>query len=155
MDIVENLPATVTGRSQLKGGKGGTATAVLAWLHTRSIIAAHLPLHKEEAKMNKVNRWAVLAGVILLALVVGGIAYNIGVTQGIEQSGKVVTAPGGPYPHHGWHRPWGFGFFFFPLFFIAFWFLIARGLFWRGGCGYGSRLDEWHRGAHERMTKEP
>ncbi len=94
------------------------------------------------------KRWAVIVGALALAAIVAGIAYNIGVTQGIAQSGKVIAAPGGPYPYYyGWH-PWGFGFFFFPLFFIAFWFLIARGIFWRGGW----RLDESHRRAHERMS---
>jgi len=67
------------------------------------------------------QRWAVIAAVLVLAAIVGGIAYNIGVSQGIAQSGKIVAAPGGPYPYpyYGWH-PWGFGFFLFPLFFFAF-----------------------------------
>ena len=95
---------------------------------------------------------------LVLAAVVGGIAYNAGVAQGIAESGKVIAAPGGPYPYMGWYRPWGFGFFFGPLFFIFFWFVILRGLFWRGG-GHGRRcgggLDEWHRRAHERMWNDP
>jgi len=67
------------------------------------------------------HRWAVIAAVLVLAAIVGGIAYNIGVSQGIAQSGKIVASPGGPfpYPYYGWH-PWGFGFFLFPLFFFAF-----------------------------------
>ncbi len=116
--------------------------------------------------MNR-HRLAVIVGALVLAAIVGGIAYNVGLTQGIEQSGKVITAPGGPnvgpypypypYPYYGWHRPWGFGFFFFPFFFLAFWFLIIRGIFWRGGwhrrgCGVRDDFDDAHRRAHERMS---
>jgi hypothetical protein len=113
--------------------------------------------------MNNVGRWAVIVGALVLAAMVGGIAYNAGVAQGIAQSGKIVAGPAGPYPYpypYYWYRPWGGGFFFAPLFFIAFWLLVIRGLFWRGGwhrggCGPGGRLDEWHRRAHERMGNEP
>jgi hypothetical protein len=109
-----------------------------------------LPI-KEEV-MNNRQRWAVAIGALLLAAIVGAIAFNVGVNQGLEESGKVVTAPAGayPYPHYGWHRPWGFGFFFIPFFFILFWFVFARAFFWRRGC-YSGRLDDWHRRAHERM----
>lgn len=104
-------------------------------------------------------RWIPIVAAVVLAAVVGGIAYNAGVAQGFEESGKVIAAPGGPYPYPymGWHRPWGFGFFFAPLFFIFFWFVILRGLFWRGGFGRrcGGGLDEWHRRAHERMWNDP
>jgi len=109
--------------------------------------------------MNNTIRWSVLVGALLLAVVVGFAAYNAGVAHGVEQSGKIVVPgpPSGPYPYpypyYGWHRPWGFGFFFVPLFFFAFWFLVVRGLFWRrawyGGCyGPRGRFDEWHRQAH-------
>jgi hypothetical protein len=107
-----------------------------------------------------INRWAVIIGALLLAAIVGGIAYNAGIAHGIEQSGKVISAPppySYPYPYYGWHRPWGFGFFFVPLFFVAFWLFVVRGLFWRRGwhrhgCGgYAERFDEWHRQSHERM----
>ena len=92
-------------------------------------------------------RWLPIVAAIVLAAVVGGIAYNAGVAHGIQQSGKVlVPAAPGPYPYpypyaYGWH-PWGFGFFFVPLFFILFWFVILRGLFWHrrwhhGRCGFG------------------
>jgi hypothetical protein len=122
--------------------------------------------------MNNSIRWAVLIGALLLASAVGFWAYQAGVAHGIEQSGKLVAPPPGaypspyppPYPYYGWHRPWGFGFFFGPLFFIAFWLIVVRGLFWRrglygrrhgygGGCGPGGRFDrleEWHRQAHAR-----
>jgi|GEM_PF-1376453 len=113
--------------------------------------------------MNNSIRWAVLIGALLLACAVGFWAYQAGMAQGIEQSGKIAAPPPGaypyPYPYYGWHRPWGFGFFFGPLFFLAFWLIVVRGLFWRrrfgygGGCGPGGRFDrleEWHRQAHAR-----
>jgi hypothetical protein len=101
------------------------------------------------------NRWAVIAGAVLLAVIVGVFAYNAGVASAVQQSGKVVTAPYPypPYPYY-WHGP---GFFFFPFFGIFLFFLVLRGLFWRGGwhhrggCGSMDRLDEWHRQSHERM----
>jgi hypothetical protein len=112
--------------------------------------------------MNSTHRWIVLAGALLLAIAVGFWAYQSGVAHGIEQSGKIVAPPSGgpypyPYPYYG-HRPWGFGFFFVPLFFI-FWLLVVRGLFWRragygGGCGPRGRFDEWHRQAHARDAGE-
>ncbi|HEX3128155.1 MAG TPA: hypothetical protein VH394_12565 [Thermoanaerobaculia bacterium] len=117
--------------------------------------------------MSNHYRWTAVVGALLLAAMVGFAAYQAGVERGIEQSGKIVVAPPSgtnpnpypypyPYPYYGWHRPWGFGgFFFFPLFFL-FWFLAGRGLFWRragwygGGCGPRHDFDEWHRQAHER-----
>jgi hypothetical protein len=117
---------------------------------------------------NNSIRWAVLVGALLLAAVVGFGAYQAGVAHGIEQSGKIIVPPSGqlpyPYPYYGWHRPWGFGFFFVPLFFFAFWFLVVRGLFWRrrawygggyGPCGPRGRFDEWHRQAHGREGDAP
>jgi len=123
--------------------------------------------------MNNGSRIAWLLATLLLVAAAGFFAYNAGlhngVAQGIVQSGKLVApAPGTvpypypyPYPYFGWHRPWGFG-LFFPLFFIAFWFVIVRGFFWRRrfdspygrrGCGPEGRLDEWHRRAHERWNE--
>ena len=103
--------------------------------------------------MNNNFRWITIVAALVLAAAVGVMAYNAGVANGIAQSGKIVSVPGGPYPYYGWH-PWGFGFFFGPLFFFLFFFVILRGLFWRrgwrrGGCGYRD-LDEWHRNVHER-----
>ena len=89
-------------------------------------------------------RWIPVVAALVLAVVVGCIAYNAGVAQGLAQTGKVVV----PYP--GWH-PLGFGFFFVPFFFFAFFFLIARGAWHRGHCRYRD-LDEWHKQAHERMS---
>src|SRR6266498_3771686 len=114
--------------------------------------------------MNNAQRWAVILGALLLAAVVGGMAYNAGIAHGIEQSAKIVAAPAGapapyyPYPY-GWYRPWGFGFFFGPFFFIIFCLMIFRAIFWssawhrRGGyCGGG--FSEWHRREHEQMSNE-
>ena len=95
-------------------------------------------------------RWIAIVAALVFAAVVGGIAYKAGIAHGLEQSGKIVmaapgTMPAAPYPYYGWHRPWGFGFFFAPFFFIAFWLIMARVFFFggrgwrhhrRGGCGY-------------------
>jgi hypothetical protein len=122
------------------------------------------------------RRWPVIVAALLLAAGVGFWAYQAGVAHGIEQSAKIVVpSPTAgpypypyPYPYYGWHRPWGFGFFFGPLLFIVFWLVVVRaafrGLFWRrawhgpyggplpGGYGYGcgprGRFEEWHRQAH-------
>jgi hypothetical protein len=79
-------------------------------------------------------------------------AYNLGVAQGIAESGRAVAASGSGVPIVVWPPPWGFGFFpFFPLFFILFWFVMLRGLFWRGPWrrrGIPPELEEWHRRAH-------
>lgn len=116
--------------------------------------------------MNSTYRWIAIVGALLLAATVGFAAWQAGVAHGIEQSGKIIVPPsggaGGPYPYpypYGWHRPWGFGFgfLFIPLF-IAFWFFLVRGLFWRragyGGCGPYGRFEEWHRQAHARDAGE-
>jgi hypothetical protein len=113
--------------------------------------------------MSTIPRWSVIVGALLLAAMVGFFAFQAGVTHGIEQSGKIVVPPPGaypyPYPYYGWHGPWHFG-FFGPLFFLAFWFIVVRGLFWRragygGGCGPRGRFDEWHRQAHGREAEAP
>ena len=121
------------------------------------------------------NRGFKLLIVVLMLLAAAGAGiygYNIGVAHGIAQSAalaeRVAAAPG-VAPVVFYPRPWGFGFGFFPfapLFFIVFWLLILRGLFWRGprwgrgygygyGCGYGGvppAFDEWHRRAHGAST---
>ena len=84
------------------------------------------------------HRWFIVIAALVLAAIVGGIAYNVGIQQGIAQSGKIIAAPAGPgpyaypYPYWGWH-PFGF---FFPFLAFLLFFLILRGIFWRGG---------WHR----------
>ena len=98
------------------------------------------------------NRRLVLGILVVILLVVGavavgGYAYNIGVSQGLASSGKLVVPPGGgvvapyyfgaPYFYH----PFGFGFGFlgclFPLLGFFLIFALIRGLFWRGGWGGG------------------
>jgi hypothetical protein len=121
------------------------------------------------------RRWPVIVAALLLAAGVGFWAYQAGVAHGIEQSARIVVPPAAagpypapypyPYPYYGWHRPWGFGFFFGPLLFFVFWLVVIRSLVWRrrfyGGYGYGggcdprSRLDEWHRQAHARDGDAP
>ena len=122
--------------------------------------------------MNSTYRWMALVGALLLATMVGFAAWQAGVAHGIEQSGKIVVQPPGgagapapypypyAYPYYGWHRPFGFGFLFIPLF-VVFWIVVIRGLFWRRA-GYGpyggpcgprgrfERFEEWHREAHAR-----
>ena len=94
---------------------------------------------------------------IVAAIGAGMYGYNVGVAHGIAQSAAAAAQTGAvPAPVMFYPRPWGwgygFGFFpFAPLFFIVFWVLIFRGLFWRGprwgrgyahgygyGCGYGA-----------------
>jgi hypothetical protein len=92
---------------------------------------------------------------VLGAVVVGVIGYQIGVSQAV-----VVAQPGATavYPYF-WH-PFGFGFGFlgllFPLLIIFVIFGAIRGFAWRGGYGPGhwygadrrAMLDQWHREAH-------
>ena len=108
----------------------------------------------------------VLAGVF--AAIVGVAAYNLGVSHGLAQNWQPTA---GGVPPWAWHRPWGFGFGLFPLFFILFWFFIARALFWGGPWRRGlyrhrgwyhdrvddapMMFDEWHRRAHEMDRRVP
>lgn len=97
--------------------------------------------------------WAAM-GLLAFAMIAGvsSYSYNLGVAQGLADNGRAIGfAP----------RPWGFGFGFplFPFFFIFFWFLVLRGLFWRGPWGHRRwyydgvppAFDEWHRRAHARQ----
>src|ERR1700730_17322715 len=100
------------------------------------------------------NRRVVLGILVVLLLVVGavavgGYAYQLGVAQGVANSGKLVApdgtgvaplAPyyfGAPYFYH----PFGFGFGFlgclFPLLGFFLIFALIRGLFWGGRRGWG------------------
>jgi hypothetical protein len=111
--------------------------------------------------MNNGYRWVAFVGVLVLAAMVGIMAFNAGMARGLEHGGKIVAAPGTPYPYpyyYGWH-PWGGGFFIGPLFLGLFFIMSLRAFIWRGGwhrrggyaCGAGGPLDEWHRQAHDRM----
>lgn len=109
---------------------------------------------------------------VILLVIVGAIAYNIGWSDGVNTHLPAATNSGGaPYPYYYGYHPFGFGFGLFGLF----WFLlIIFGLFWLfrlaffgrrfwggGGWGYGrgwyrqgmppgidERMQEWHRRAH-------
>ena len=94
--------------------------------------------------MNRRQGIAFAVAAFVFAALVGALAYYAGVHTAVEGAGGRGAYPY-PYPHF-----WGFG-FFVPLFFIFFWFVLLRGLIWRGRCGYAGHLDEWHRRAHERM----
>ncbi|PYQ97699.1 MAG: hypothetical protein DMF96_13685 [Acidobacteria bacterium] len=111
-------------------------------------------------------RW--LTGLLMVAMLAaaGLYTYNLGVSHGIAESGRVAAAPGTGVPVVIWPGPWGFGFGFFPFFpflFILFWLFVARGLFWRGawrgrvhGCGgVAPELDAWHRRAHAQQGTKP
>ena len=123
--------------------------------------------------MNEYTRrrgWGIGLAVLLLLAVTAGIAYNVGLSQGVAQT-VITQAPSGQVPvvppyAYGWYRPWGFGFGFpFFLLFIFLWFGLLRGLFWGGGRwrhryymdahGVPLTFDEWHRRAHERMKEAP
>ena len=103
--------------------------------------------------------WVIGLVAVAMLAAVGVYTYNLGVAQGLAESGRLVAAPGTTVPVVFWPRPWfGFGFFpFFPLF-ILLWIFVIRGLFWRNrwyGRGYGyacggvpPAFDEWHRRAH-------
>jgi hypothetical protein len=107
-----------------------------------------------------------LIGVLLAVAAAAGIgvtAYNAGVAHGLAQGAAAAGTAGAAAPYvYGW-RPWGFGFGFFPFFFLLLWFFALRGLFWRGwrgGWGPGDggvppRFEEWHRRAHERDAARP
>ena len=99
---------------------------------------------------------AALLGVIAVAAI-GVMSYNAGFAQGLTEAGRMAGTSGGAPPYVYMWRPWGFGFGFFPLFFILLWFFAMRGLFWRGRGPWGwrddgipPRFEEWHRRAHER-----
>jgi hypothetical protein len=120
-------------------------------------------------------RWAIALFVILMASVVGFVAFRMGVTHGVA-----LTMDAGPgesveagrqvlHPHlyaYPWHGPWGFGPFglVVPFLFIGMWFFALRLLFWGGGGHHrrwhgarggpphmSRRFEEWHRLEHERM----
>ena len=103
------------------------------------------------------NRWATVLAAVIGTLIIGAIGYQLGVSHGLAlgtQASGSGTAP--VFVPYGYYRPWGFGFgFLFPFAFFAFWFLIARGLFWGGRSWRRERFEEWHRRAHEAMKDSP
>jgi hypothetical protein len=103
--------------------------------------------------------WVLLL-VILVGIAVGVGAYNAGLHQGIEDSGRAVEVVRvvdgrGFFP---------FGLILFPLFLFGI-FALFRAAFWRGrwggprhwGPGSGGKdgpamFEEWHRRQHEQAT---
>jgi len=111
-------------------------------------------------------RWAIVVVGILLAVVVGIASFNAGVSHGLAVAAPALgAAPGTVPPDYYWHRPWGFGFGFFPLGFVLFWLLLfrlafrggfhRRGWYYRGLHDVPPAFDEWHHRAHERMNQAP
>jgi hypothetical protein len=125
--------------------------------------------------MDRRFKWAAVLTLLLVALAVGVVSYNAGVSHGLAVSAVASSGSGGqappvpfgaygPYGPYGWYRPWGFGFGFGPLLFVLFWFLIFRFIFWgghhrrrwyyRGPSDTPPAFEEWHRRAHERMNTQ-
>jgi hypothetical protein len=128
------------------------------------------------------NRRIVLGVLLALVLIAGAVslgayAYNLGVAQGLAQSGTLSDLPPGaemrPYLYYGgpfwFYRPFGFGFFgcFGPLLFFFLIFVLFRGLWWGGRWGSGPgwkhgpwdkdippRFEEWHRQAHSQGAEQ-
>lgn len=112
--------------------------------------------------MNRSVAIGILA--VIAALVIGAIAYQAGVSQGLVSSGQVGTVVDGRYAYH----PGGFGWGFFPLFgllfpllFIFLIFGLVRAAFggprWGNGGPWMDRrtmAEEWHRQMH-RSSGEP
>ena len=111
------------------------------------------------------RRWAALLAAVLFAVVVGVVSYNAGVSHGITVAAPALSAAPGAVAPYYWHRPWGFGFGFFPFAFVLFWFLAFRFAFWGGfhrrrwyyggPGGVPPSFDDWHRRAHEQMNGAP
>jgi hypothetical protein len=98
---------------------------------------------------------------IVLALAVGVVGYNIGMSHGLALAARASAAPGAPpYPPYLWYRPWGFG--LGPLLLVAILFVLFRRMLWGGSYRHGwtdartdrvpPRFEEWHRRAHAQMS---
>lgn len=116
----------------------------------------------------------IFLAIALLAVIAGlGVyAYNLGIAQGLVQSGKLPAPAAGvaPYPYYGgpfFFHPFGFPglFCLVPLFFFLLFGLLFRGLFWHGPWyggrhhgywenGVPPRFEEWHRKVHEPKSEE-
>jgi len=107
--------------------------------------------------------WVAAVIVAVIALLVGGVGYNIGVSHGLAMAAPATGASGAAVPYM-WYRPWGFGFGFGPLFFVLLLFLVFRPLLWGGfyrrrwyhGHAYEipPRFEEWHRRAHAQTNDQ-
>src|SRR5260370_40298802 len=104
-----------------------------------------------EDVMNRGVRWGAIAAMVAMMALVGVVAYNAGVSQGFVESARVVApavpgtpgAPGAVAPHFYYYpRHWGWGFGFFPIVPLLFFFLLfglIRRRWWGGRDrrGYG------------------
>lgn len=105
---------------------------------------------------------------IAVAIGVGMYAYNLGVAQGLADSGKIVVPATGVAPYPYFYRPFGFHPFgwgllscLIPLFFLFIFFSVMRMVFWRAGWGgmhhrhwdggVPPKVEEWHRKMHEQQ----
>jgi len=117
----------------------------------------------------------VLAVLLAIVLIVGAAglgvyAYNVGLAQGMADTGRPAAPATGvaPYPYYGafFFHPfgWGFGFLgcLFPLLFFFLIFGLLRAVIWgprwgwhhhrhweRGEHGVPPMVEEWHRKMHE------
>lgn len=112
-----------------------------------------------------------LIGTIIVLVIVGAIAYNIGWSDGVNTHVPAGTAAPAPYYYgYGFHPFFaGFGilwflfilFGIFWLFRLVFWGFAGRRMMWGWGHGWGyggpggprssfeERAQEWHRSQHE------
>lgn len=93
---------------------------------------------------------------VLFALVVGVVAYQIGLSQGLATTIPAGAAPVAYYGYPHWGFGFGFGFLglLFPLLFFFLIFAAMRAA-WGGGRGYGrgwgngrERIEQIHRELH-------
>jgi hypothetical protein len=114
--------------------------------------------------MDRRFKLAVLFVAVLIAMVVGFIAYHAGVAHGLAIGPQATGNAAAVFRPYRWFRPWGFG-LLGPFVFVLFWFFLFRVLLWGGPYQRGlwhpgyydapSRFDEWHKRAHERMETPP
>jgi hypothetical protein len=107
-------------------------------------------------------RWFAFGAMVLIAVAVGMVSYNAGVSHGLAVAPAVVNAAPGvvtAYPPYLWYRPWGFG--FGPIFLLFLLFFVIRPLLWGGfhrrryswdAYDVPTRFEEWHRRSHEKMA---
>jgi hypothetical protein len=122
----------------------------------------------------------VLGILLAIVLIVGAVgigvyAYNVGIAQGMADTGK-LTAPAtgvAPYPYYApfFFRPfgWGFGFLgcLFPLLFFFLIFGLIRAMIWGPRWGWRHHrhwdgdergippmVEEWHHKMHEPKTTD-
>jgi hypothetical protein len=97
----------------------------------------------------------------VVALIVGLVGYQIGLSQAVATAVPAGAAPVAYYGYPYWHFGFGFFGFLFPLLFFFLFFGLLRAAFWggrgwKGGYGHGdhrSRLEELHRELHGEAPK--